>query len=73
MIQFTNKLWFEDGAFINDTNNNNISELRGHSSRCLANKYCLRITQGIDKLPGDVFIFGRKNTVMPSDCRGYAS
>jgi len=37
--------------FTNDTNNI-ISEVRGHSSRCLANKYC------IDKLPGDVFIFG---------------
>jgi hypothetical protein len=57
MIQFMNKLWFEDGDFINDTNNI-ISELQGHSSRYLANKYCLRITQSIGKLPGDVFIFG---------------
>jgi len=35
-----------------------VSELRSHLSRCLANKYCLRITLGIDKLLRDVFIFG---------------
>jgi hypothetical protein len=65
-----NKLWFEDGAFINDANNI-ISEMRGRSSRYLASNYCLRITQVTDKLPGDVFIFGLKNTVMPNNCRGY--
>jgi hypothetical protein len=57
MIQFINKLWFEDGDFINGTNSI-ISELRVHSSRCLADKYCLRITQSLDNLPGDAFIFG---------------
>jgi hypothetical protein len=57
MIQFMDKLWFEDGAFLSDTNSI-INELRSHSSICLANKYCLRIRQVIVKLPVDVFIFG---------------